>query len=64
MFAMVHDDAGIFAVIKAKKGTNVANIGAIDPTESEILLGRGHTYKITKAWIEDGMKHVEMEVLD
>ncbi|MNI96281.1 ADP-ribosyltransferase exoenzyme [compost metagenome] len=64
MFAMANDDDGIFAIIKVKQGTSVANIGAIDNFEKEILLGRGHSFEITKAWEEDGMKCIELEVGD
>jgi hypothetical protein len=58
------DGEGIVAVIKAKEGTNCANISAINDFEKEILLGRDHTYKITKAWVEDGLKHIEVKVIN
>ena len=64
MFTMAHDADGIFAIVKVPKGISVANVGEISSLidEGEILLGRGHSYKITKAWEENGMKHIIMEV--
>jgi len=38
MFAMAHDE-GVFATIKVKKGTSIANIGALDDMENGILFG-------------------------
>ena len=64
MFAMLNEDDGIFAYIKVKN-VDGANIGAMKMStvdESEILLERGLTCTITKAWEEDGMKYVEIEV--
>lgn len=64
MFAMLNEDDGIFAYVKVKN-VDGANIGAMKMStidESEILLERGLTCKITKAWEETGMKYVEMEV--
>lgn len=61
-FAMLNDEDGIFAYVKVSN-TNGANINAISSIdEAEILLERGLTYKITKAWEEDGYKYVIMEV--
>jgi peptidoglycan hydrolase-like protein with peptidoglycan-binding domain len=64
MFAMGQGDEGIFATVKTKAGTNVAFMNTISDLvdEGEILLGRGHVFKITKAWEEDGMKYIIMEV--
>ncbi|MGG7178256.1 ADP-ribosyltransferase [Clostridium paraputrificum] len=61
-FAMLNDEDGIFAYVKVSN-TNGANINAISSIdEAEILLERGLTYKITKAWEENGYKYVIMEV--
>lgn len=64
MFSMLNEEDGIFAYIKVKN-VDGANVGAMNMStvdESEILLERGMTCTITKAWEEDGMKYVEMEV--
>lgn len=61
-FAMLYDEDGIFAYMKVSN-TNGANINAISSIdEAEVLLERGLTYKITKAWEEYGYKYVIMEV--
>mgnify|MGYP004620440749 CR=1 FL=1 len=61
-FAMLYDEDGIFAYMKVPNinGANINAISFID--EAEVLLERGLTYKITKAWEEDGYKYVIMEV--
>ena len=61
-FAMINGEDGIFAYVNVTNvnGANIDAIGSVD--EAEILLERGLTCKITKAWEKNGYKYVIMEV--